>query len=134
MSTIETVFPEEEPNTLTLNDIPDFDRDIDWGMMSRVTQEKWKGIRHRTTEVGAKAEQAMYVDLLLEIINLATRLEDLEAFAAAAAADLAPSPAPVRESGGLELALMKALAGKTWDCEKSGDLMASVEAIMGEVA
>jgi hypothetical protein len=129
MSTIETVFPEEEPNTLTLNDIPDFDRDIDWGMMSRVTQEKWKGIRHRTTEVGAKAEQAMYVDLLLEVINLVTQLEDLEAFTTAPS----PSPAPVRESGGLELALMKALAGKVWDCEKSGDLMASVEAIMGEV-
>jgi len=104
--------------TLNIEDIPDFKQEPDWALMSRLTPAKWLGIRTRTTEVEAAAEQAMYVDLLLEIINLTTATQQ------------APTPAPPPPPDNLELALMKALAGKTWDCEQSSDLMLAVKDIM----
>jgi hypothetical protein len=110
---------------LDLESVPDFRGPVNWDRMRRLNEEKWKGIRFRVTEVESAVEQAMYVDLLLEIVNLAATAPPLPVEAV--------TVAPVAAAGGLELALIKALAGKTLDCEHGSTLLSTVATIMDEM-
>lgn len=103
---------------LDIEDIPDFKSPPNWGIMRRLNEAKWDGIRHRLTQVDSAVEQAMYVDLLLEVINLAPMKQE---------------PSPSVPADGLELALIKALAGKILDCEHGSTLLSTVASIMDEM-
>ena len=103
---------------LDIEDIPDFKSPPNWGIMRRLNEAKWDGIRHRLTQVDSAVEQAMYVDLLLEVINLAPMKQ---------------KPSPSVPADGLELALIKALAGKILDCEHGSTLLSTVASIMDEM-
>ena len=105
---------------LDIEDIPDFKSPPNWGIMRRLNEAKWDGIRHRLTQVDSAVEQAMYVDLLLEVINLAPLKQE-------------PEPVEAVPAAGLELALIKVLAGKILDCEHGTTLISTVAEIMSEL-
>ena len=96
---------------------------IDWTPMRKLNESKWQGIRKRTVEVGA-VDQAMYIDLLTEIIHLSHTH-------AIAGAPTPPPPPP--KDANLELALIKVLAGKILDCEHGTTLISTVAEIMSEL-
>tara|TARA_R110000851_G_scaffold183511_3_gene332802 strand:- start:295 stop:645 length:351 start_codon:yes stop_codon:yes gene_type:complete len=109
---------EMEPPRMELDDVPD--ASIDWTAMRKLNESKWQGIRKRTVEVGA-VDQAMYLDLLTEIIHLSRTPASTEA----------PTPPP--KDSNLELALIKVLAGKILDCEHGTTLISTVAEIMSEL-
>tara|TARA_R110001632_G_scaffold49221_2_gene123505 strand:+ start:3710 stop:4069 length:360 start_codon:yes stop_codon:yes gene_type:complete len=113
---------------LDIEDIPDFKSPPDWGIMRRLNKAKWEGIRSRVTEVESAVEQAMYVDLLLEITNLTAQLER-----SVGSGSLLPSPVAAGLTPNLELALIKVLAGKILDCEHGTTLISTVAEIMSEL-
>jgi len=114
---------EPERAKLHIEDIPDFKSKPDWDAMRRLNPDKWQSIRTRCTQVESEIEQAMYIDLILEVVNLASTATN------PTQADPLPSTLP----DNLELALIKALAGKILDCEHGSTLLSTVSSIMDEM-
>lgn len=119
----------QPPGTTLPNDaVPKFTGD--WDKLTVFNPTKWDNLRQAVRRIPAGAEQAMILDLMNEVISLEKSTDNMEP---------ATMPSPTDGLTGwmrmdnLELALIKALAGKILDCEHGSTLLSTVASIMDEL-
>lgn len=119
----------QPPGTTLPNDaVPKFTGD--WDNLTVFNPTKWDNLRQTVRRIPAGAEQAMILDLMNEVISLEKSTDNMEP---------ATMPSPTDGLTGwmrmdnLELALIKALAGKILDCEHGSTLLSTVASIMDEL-
>jgi hypothetical protein len=112
----------QPPGTTLPNDaVPKFTGN--WDNLTVFNPTKWDNLHQAVRRIQAGPEQAMILDLMNEVISLERSGGVTE-------------PATVSSPTGgdnLELALIKALAGKILDCEHGSTLLSTVASIMEEL-
>lgn len=112
----------QPPGTTLPNDaVPKFTGN--WNNLTVFNPTKWDNLHQTVRRIQAGPEQAMILDLMNEVISLER---------SGGVTEPAAMPSP---TGGdnLELALIKALAGKILDCEHGSTLLSTVASIMEEL-
>ena len=121
----------QPPGTTLPNDaVPKFTGN--WDNLTVFNPTKWDNLHQAVRRIQAGPEQAMILDLMNEVISL-------ESHWCSDIIEPAAMPSPTDGLAGwlrmdnLELALIKALAGKILDCEHGSTLLSTVASIMEEL-